>query len=74
MRVVRWQGGDGGRVVRWWGGRFLVLFKVEDAGWIEDFIFLFLVLMNYAKEQDVLKIFLRGRRDEKILLRSCRSC
>ena len=24
---MRWQGGEGGRVVRWDGGRFLVLFK-----------------------------------------------
>ena len=26
-KVMRWQGGKGGRVVRWDGGRFLVLFK-----------------------------------------------
>ena len=27
MRVVRWQGGKGGRIVRWHGERFLVLFE-----------------------------------------------
>ena len=31
-RVVRQQDGGGGRVVRWEGRRFLVLFKGRDAG------------------------------------------
>ena len=73
-RVVRWQGGKGGRVVRWQGGRFLVLFEAGDAGCVQDFIFLFLMLINEMKEQGVFKIFLRGRRDGKTLLRSMASC
>ena len=73
-RVVRWQvgkgGREGGRVLRWEGGRFLVLFKGQGAGWVRDFIFLFLMLINETKEEDVFKIFLRGRRNGKTLLRS----
>ena len=62
-RIVRWQdwrggtvkrrqGGKVGRVVRWQGGRFLVLFEVGD---VQDFIFLFLMLINETKEQGVFK-------------------
>ena len=73
-RVVRWQGRKDGRVVRWEGGRFLLSFKGEGCRVRQDFIFLFLMLINKTKEQDVFKIFLHGHRNGKILLRSNTSC
>ena len=48
--------------------------RVGDAGLVQDFTFLFLMLIIETKEQDVLQIFLCGRRDGKILLRSNASC
>ena len=45
-----------------------------DEGWLQDFIFLFLMLINGTKEQDVFKIILRRRRDGKTLVRSYGSC
>ena len=48
--------------------------RIGDAGWLQDFIFLFLMLINGTKEQDGFKIILRGQRDEKTLLRSYASC
>ena len=44
---VRWQDRKGWRVVRWQGGRFLVLIQGwRDAGWVLDFIYLFLMLIK----------------------------
>ena len=37
MRVVRWQGGKGGRVMRWQGRRLLVLFESEGRRVISRF-------------------------------------
>ena len=48
--------------------------SVGDAGRVEDFIFLFQMLIKETKEQDVFETLLRGLRDEKILLRSNTSC
>ena len=45
-----------------------------DIGWVQDFVFLFLILINETKDQGVFKIFLRGRGNGKILLRSNASC
>ena len=51
-RVMRWQGGKGGkgeRVVRWEGGRFLVLFK----GWehrVSPRYYLFVSDVNQGSE------------------------
>ena len=45
--------------------------RVGDVGRVQDFIVLFLMLINEMKEQD---LFLRGHRDGKILLRSNESC
>ena len=70
MRVVRWQGGKGGRIVRWHGERFLVLFEGGGLKVSPRFHLLFLMLINETKEQGVFKIFLRGPWDGKILLGS----
>ena len=70
MRVVRWQGGKGGRIVRWHGERFLGLFEGGGLRVSPRFHLLFLMLINETKEQGVFKIFLRGRWDGKILLGS----
>ena len=44
---MRWQDRKGWRVVRWQGGRFLVLIQGwRDAGWVLDFIYLFLMLIK----------------------------
>ena len=48
--------------------------RVLDVGWVQDFIFLFLMLINETKEQDMFKIFLHSRRDGKTLLRSYTNC
>ena len=44
--------------------------RMGDIGWLQDFIFLFLMLINGMKEQDGFKIILHGQRDGKTLLRS----
>ena len=49
-RVVRCQGGKGGRVVKWQGKRFLVLFEGGEHRGVQDFIFLFLMLIDETKE------------------------
>ena len=74
MRVVRWQGGKGGRVMRWQGRRLLVLFESEGRRVIPRFNLFFLMLINETKEQDVFKIYLRRRRNGKIPFRSNASC
>ena len=48
--------------------------RMGDPGLIQDLIFLFLILINQTKEQDMFKIFLCGRRYGMILLRSNASC
>ena len=70
-REVRWQGGKGGGE-RWGGkvGGSWFYSRVGDAGWVQDFIFLFLMLINRRKGQDEFWIFLRGRRVGKTLLKS----
>ena len=70
-RVVRWQGG---RIMRWQNGRFLVFFKGLRCRVGSRFHLFVSMLIKEMKEQDVFKIFLRSRRNGKILLRSYRSC
>ena len=72
--VRRWQRWEDGEVVRWEGDSFLVLFKVGDIGWVQKFIFLFLMLIEETKGWDRFKIFLCDCRDGKTLLRSSASC
>ena len=55
--IQEWGGGGGGG-----GGR--------DAGCVQNFIFLFLMLIKRTKRRDGFKIFLRNTRDVKTLLRS----
>ena len=80
-RVMRWQFGKGGRVVRRKDGWFYS--RVGNTGRVQDFIFLFLMLIkgtkgqsdvNQGNEGDGLKIFLCACRDGKTLLRSSTSC
>ena len=70
---MRSQGGEGGRVVRWEGVRFLVLFKGGEHRMSPRF-YLFLSDVNQGNEGDRLKTFLCACRDEKTLLRSSASC
>ena len=71
---------EGSELARWekWEGNIVegswLYSRVGDVGWLQDFVFLFLMLINGTKEQDRLKIILRGRRDGKTLLRSYASC
>ena len=72
----RWEIWKGGEVVRWQGGKVGVPWfysRVGDAGRVQDFIFLFLMLIKGAKGRDEFKIFLRGRSDGKTLPRSSAS-
>ena len=80
--MVRWQGGKGGRVMRWQGGRvvkreggkYLVLFKGGGRRESPRFHLFVLMLINGAKGQDGFKIFLHDCRHGKTLLRSSTSC
>ena len=69
--MARWEKWENGEVERWkvpgfiQGGRHKM---------IQDFIFLFLMLIKGTKGWDGFKIFLDGRRDGKTLLRSFASC
>ena len=65
--------GKARRVVRWDGWRFLVLFKGGEHR-VSPRFYLFVSDVNQGSEGDGLKIFLRARRDGKILLRSSASC
>ena len=47
------------------GGSWFHL-RVDNARCVQNFIFLFLMLIKGTKGRDGFKIFLRGRRDEKI--------
>ena len=58
--VVRWQGGKDGIVVAWQGGRFRFIQGWETQGETK-------VSSNNKMREHVFKIFLRGRRDGKIL-------
>ena len=69
-RVARWQIG---RVLRWHSGDFLVLFKGGGCR-VSPRSHLLVSDLTLTKKQDVLKIFLHGRRDGKNLLRSYPSC
>ena len=69
--MARWERWESSEVARW---EVLGFIQDGDAGWVPDFIFLFLMLINKTKEQDVFKIFLHGCRDGKTLLRSYGSC
>ena len=71
---MRWQGGKVERMVRQKFGRYLVLFKDEGHQMSPRLIFLFPMLIKETKGWDGFKIFLRGRRDGKALLRSFTSC
>ena len=71
-KVVRWQGGEGGRMVKQKGGRYLVLFKCGGHKMSLRF-HLFVSDVNQGIE-DGFKIFLHGCRDGKTLLRSFISC
>ena len=59
-------------MVRWEGGRFLVLFKDGEHRVSARFC-LFVFDVNQGNEGDAFKIFLRARRDGKTLLRSSAS-
>ena len=72
-KVMRLQGGKGGRVVRWEGGRLLVLLKSGEYRGSPRF-YLFVSDVNQRNKGDGLKIFLCACRDGKILLRSSVSC
>ena len=56
-KVVRWQGGKGARVVRQEGGKYLVLFKGGERRGVQDFYFLFLMLIKAMKGQDGFNTF-----------------
>ena len=43
--------------------------RIGGTGWVQDFIFLFLMLIKEMRRQGEFKIFLREPRDGKILLR-----
>ena len=53
---------------------FLVYSTMWDPVLVQDFIFLFLMLIKGMRRRCVFKIFLRDPRDGKILLRSSASC
>ena len=75
MKVVRWQGGVGGRIIKWEGGRFLALFK--SRGHIVGpryHLFVPDVDQPLTKEQDGLKIIWHGLRNGRTLLTSNTSC
>ena len=73
-RVVRWQGGKCREEVRSQSGRLMFLFN-SGGHRVSPRFHLFVSDVNQkTKEQDMLKTFLRGRRDGKILLRSDASC
>ena len=71
---MRWEDEKGGKVAcgkvegSWFYSR------LEGAEWVQHFIFLFLILISEAKEQDLFQIFLRGCRYGKTLLRCYGSC
>ena len=69
-RWERWDGGVGKKkqVGGWWGGKlkgFWFYSRLGDAKWVQDFIFLFLVLIKGTKRWDEFKIFVwpQGRKD-----------
>ena len=72
--VASWERWEGSEVARWERWESSEVARWGDVGWVQDFIFLFLFLINETKEQSVFKIFLRGRMDGKILLISNASC
>ena len=71
-KVMRWQGG---RVVKWYGGSFLVLFKGVGHRVSRRFhLFVSDVDQQWNEGQDRFKIIWRGQRDGRTLLRSNTSC
>ena len=48
--------------------------SVRETGWIQDFIFLFTMLIKGTKVRNEILIFLRDCRDGKNLLRLSGSC
>ena len=60
-------------MVRWQGGRFLVLFKFGEHS-LSPIFYLFVSNVNQGNKRDGLKIFLHACRDGKTLLRSSMSC
>ena len=48
--------------------------RMGDAGWVQDSIFLFMMIINISRKWGEFKIFLRDPRDREILLRSFASC
>ena len=65
---------QGSEMARWESGRFLFLFKGGGQRVSLRFHLFFLMLINEMKEQDRFKIFLRGCRDGKTVLRFNASC
>ena len=59
-------------MVRWEGGKFLVLFKSRKHR-VNPIFYLFISDVNQGNKGDGLKIFLYARRDGKTLLRSSTS-
>ena len=66
--MARWERREINGVARWEVPGFIQMWGRQG------FIFLFLMLINETKEQDMFKIFLCGCRDGKTLLRSNVSC
>ena len=73
-KVVRWQVGKGERMVRQKVGMYMVLFRGARHKMSPRFPLFILMLIKGTKGWDGFKIFLRGRRNGKILLRSSASC
>ena len=65
---MRWQSEKGDRVVSWGGGRFLFYPRVWNAGRVQDFIFLYLMLINGTQGVDFLACPQGWKDTPKILL------
>ena len=73
-RWKRWHGGEVEmveKVTGWWDGKvggFWFYSRVGDAEWVQDFIFLFLILIKGTKRPDGFKLFCMAPRMERLLL------
>ena len=74
--VTRWERWEGSEMARWerWESSEVARWEIGGRRVRPRFHLFFLMLINEMKEQHVFKIFLRGCRDRKILLRSNASC
>ena len=73
-RWKRWHGGEVEKVEKvtgWWDGKvgaFWFYSRVGDAGWVQDFIFLFLILIKGTKRRNGFKLFCMAPGMERLLL------